>query len=230
MHSVARLVAASFLLLPTGLARPVLRAPAAASPLPIVDANDNREAAGRLRGNVLTVRLEVRMARWYPQASEGPSIDVAAFAEVGRTPSIPGPLIRVPTGTMIVATIRNALPDSAITLTGFQTRPSASADSVRLLPGETRTLRFTAGAPGTYLYRGVMGPSARDVFEREQLAGAFVVDSAHSRVRDRVFVINIWGDRLDRADSTSYRNALAINGKSWPWTERLTATRLRRRN
>jgi FtsP/CotA-like multicopper oxidase with cupredoxin domain len=36
-----------------------------------------------------------------------------------------------------------------------------------------------------------------------------------------VFVLNIW---TDAPDSVTYRNALAINGKSWPHTERITAT------
>ena len=71
------------------------------------------------------------------------------------------------------------------------------------------------------MYRATLGPSARLVSEREQLAGAFIVDSVHSRVRDRVFVINIWGGG---PDSASYRSALAINGRSWPWTERIAAT------
>ena len=223
MHPIARYLAVSFLPLALGAPGPVRRASADAAALPIVDANDNREAAGTLRGNVLTVRLVVRMARWYPEGADGPSIDVAALAEEGRAPRIPGPLIRVRTGTMIEATIRNALPDSAITVTGFQSRPSTRADSIRLLPGETRTVRFAAGAPGTYLYAAALGPSVRNVFEREQIAGAFVVDSAHARIRDRVFVINIWGDRRD-GDSASYRNALTINGRAWPWTERISAT------
>ena len=34
-------------------------------------------------------------------------------------------------------------------------------------------------------------------------------------------MMNIWGDLLD---STTYRNALAINGRSWPYTERIEAT------
>ena len=33
--------------------------------------------------------------------------------------------------------------------------------------------------------------------EREQLAGAFVIDSAGARPDDRIFVINIWGEPVD---------------------------------
>jgi len=199
---------------------------ARAPELPVVKANDNRTVAGRLRGNVLTIKLVVRMARWYPQARNGPFIDVETFAEEGRTPTIPAPLIRVPSGTIVEATVRNAL-DSAVFLHGFHTRPAVAPDSVPLAPGEIRTIRFAAGEPGTYLYGGVIGiyresggPAERK-HEREQLAGAFVVDSAGSRRNDRILVINIWGKRKH---STDYQNALAINGKSWPYTERLGAT------
>ena len=197
--------------------------------LPVVEANDNRKSGGKLRGNVLTISLVVQMARWYPQARNGPFIEVEAFSEEGRAPTIPAPLIRVPAGTIVVASLRNALPDSAITVFGLHTRPTGTSDSVRLLPGEAKTVRFEAGAPGTYFYRAVVGryrdrapgrpePDSR---EREQIAGALVVDSAGTRADDRVFVINIWGKWKD---STHYANALAINGRSWPHTERLRAT------
>ncbi len=194
-------------------------------PLAVAKPNDNRRPAGQLRGNVLTLRLVVRMAKWYPQSATGPSVDVEVFGEEGKAPSVPGPLIRVPAGTIIEATVRNALPDSTVTIYGLETRPAATPDSFRLKPGEIRTLRFPAGAPGTYLYRGVVwkyfeaaGPPNQETHEREQLAGAFIVDSAGASVDDRVFVINLWGEWKD---STDYRNALAINGLSWPHTERI---------
>src|SRR6476646_8172326 len=77
--------------------------------LPLAQANDNRASAGVLRDGVLTVHLVVGMARWYPQAQDGPYVDVPAIAEEGKAPQIPAPLIRVPTGTIIDATIRNTL-------------------------------------------------------------------------------------------------------------------------
>jgi manganese oxidase len=216
---------ALLLLVPTLPSRGAGELHAALPLLPVVEPNDNRKPAGKLRGNVLTLKLVVQMARWYPQSGNGPAVDVEAFAEEGKAPSIPGPLIRVPTGTVIEATIRNGLPDSTVTIYGLETRPSAAPDSFRLKPGETRSLRFLAGEPGTYLYRGVVwkyfessGPPRKDTHEREQLAGALIVDSARSSADDRVFVINIWGDWKDSAD---YRNALAINGLSWPHTERI---------
>ena len=188
--------------------------------LPAVVANDNRRPAGRLHGDTLTIRLEVRMGVWHPEAAAGPAIAVAAFGEEGRAPSVPGPLIRVRTGTTIVATVRNALTDSTISIHGLLTRPAAD-DSILLRPGESRTVRFAAGAPGTYLYAAVLGrhsfnPDVDD--ERDQVSGAFVVDPAAGSPPDRILMINIWGHTVD---SSTYRNALTVNGRSWPDDERM---------
>jgi FtsP/CotA-like multicopper oxidase with cupredoxin domain len=190
-------------------------------PLPTVHPNDNRSPAGQRRGGVLTLRLVVAMARWYPEAKDGPYADVAAFSEEGHAPQVPGPLIRVPTGTTIDVTIRNALSDSTIYLHGFATKPAAANDSVAVPPGETRTIRFAAGRAGTYLYYATVGTVIYDLREREQLAGAFVIDEVGARSDDRIFVMDIWGEPKD---SVTYPNALAINGKTWPYTERITAT------
>ena len=187
--------------------------------LPVVGANDNRKPAGVLKHGVLTVNLVVQMARWYPEAADGPYADVPAFAEEGKAPSIPGPLIRVKEGTKIVVTIRNALVDSAINVTGLRARPM-KPDTTSIKPGASRTFRFPAGIPGTYMYTAVAGHVNYDIREREQLSSAFVVDPVNGRTDDRIFVINIWGEPRD---STHYRNAVAINGKSWPYTERITA-------
>ena len=201
----------------------VAAAPPRDSAPPKVQPNDNRVPAGTLQGGVLTVRLAVGMARWYPEAEDGPWTDVAAISEEGGPPQVPAPLIRVPVGTTIVATIRNAFPDSTLWLQGFVPRPISALDSIAIAPGETHTLRFAAGEPGTYAYRATLGTVDTAVREREQMIGAFVVDSAPPWVRtdDRIFVMNIWGEPQD---SVTYRQALAINGKSWPYTERVAAT------
>ena len=91
--------------------------------LPAVFSNDNRAPAGRLEGETLSISLVVRMATWHPDAGDGPSADVEAFAEEGKAPEIPGPLVRVREGTLIDATVRNDLADSTITVTGLATRP-----------------------------------------------------------------------------------------------------------
>ncbi|MGK2961102.1 MAG: multicopper oxidase domain-containing protein [Gemmatimonadaceae bacterium] len=194
--------------------------PAGSSALPIVEANDNRRPAGVLKNDTLRIALVAQMARWYPEEADGPFAEVAAFAEEGKVPQVPGPLVRVPEGTMIVATIRNALPDSVIWVRGMATRPSAAPDSVPVAPGQTRTFAFLAGAPGTYMYYASPGHVDHDLREREQLSGAFVVDRRGEPVDDRIVMISIWGEPID---STGYRNAVAINGKSWPHTERMLA-------
>ncbi|MGH7606943.1 MAG: multicopper oxidase domain-containing protein, partial [Gemmatimonadales bacterium] len=196
--------------------------------LPVVVANDNRSPAGELRNGELELRLVARMARWFPEAEAGPYVDVATFAEEDGPPRIPAPLIRVPSGTAVAVTIRNELPDSTLWVHGLMTRPAATDDSVAIAPGASRVFRFEAGAPGTYLYRATPGVIRRLVpgdldparQEREQLAGAFVVDPPGAPMDDRIFVINIWGDPID---SLHYRNAVAINGRSWPHTERIDA-------
>lgn len=194
------------------------------APVANVDANDNRRAAGRLHGDTLAVSLEVRMATWRPEAADGPSVEVAALAEVGRAAEIPGPLIRVREGTVIVATVRNALTDSTIAVHGLVTRPATSDDSLVLRPGEVRTVAFAAGSPGTYFYYAFVGRHSFNWMvdtERDQTSGAFIVDPAAGSPADRVLILNIWGRQLD---SASYQNALTINGRSWPYTERIDAT------
>jgi manganese oxidase len=189
--------------------------------VPVVSPNDNRVSAGVRRGDTLTLDLVVTRARWFPEADGGTSIVVEALAEEGKAPQIPAPLIRVRAGTHIVATVRNGLPDSTITVMGLHSRPAAAWGDMRLRPGERHTVRFTAGTPGTYAYRTVIGTVDLDKVERETTGGAFVVDSVGAPTDDRIFVVNIWGEYKD---STTYRNALAFNGKSWPHTERLSAT------
>jgi FtsP/CotA-like multicopper oxidase with cupredoxin domain len=117
--------------------------------------------------------------------------------------------------------VRNALPDSTLRIYGLVTRPAAVHDSLVISPGESRTVTFPTGAPGSYLYRASLGEATPDQAERQQLSGAFVVDPAGGSGPDRVLVINVWGNRID---STRYRNALTINGRSWPYTERFETT------
>ena len=120
--------------------------------------------AGTRRDAVLELRLEARVGRWFPEADDGPSVEVQAFGEAGRPLQIPGPLVRVPAGTEVRATVHNAL-DSTLVLTGLFDRPRSPAGRpaaplgatgimrgpgvpppVRLAPGETRELRFTGPA------------------------------------------------------------------------------------
>src|SRR5947209_20378121 len=73
----------------------------------------NRSQAGQRRDGVLSLDLEIRDGSWYPEAATGPAVVVEAFAEIGRAPQVPGPLIRVPAGTEVHATLRNRLDQPA---------------------------------------------------------------------------------------------------------------------
>lgn len=184
---------------------------------PVADANDNRRSAGRWQGDTMFVDLDIRLARWYPEGESGDVVEAPVIGEAGRAPQVPAPLIRVRQGTIVVARITNALTDSVVTWRGLNSKPGV--DSVTLKPGGTTTRRFVAGAPGTYVYGAVAGVVNRELSEREQSFGAFVVDSIGGRTDDRIFVMNVWG----QGPVTAYRNALAINGRGWPYTERVTA-------
>ncbi len=178
----------------------------------LAESNNNRLASGVLRDGVLSIQLVAQQARWHPEADDGPSIDVEALGVDGAAPSIPGPLIRVGAGTRIETSIRNTLPD---TLLVFGLSGAGGRDTVRIAPGATGRARLTAGRPGTYAYGGttVVGDSLHQLGTGNQLLGALIVDGANPRP-DRIFVMSIWPPAPGRF-------VLAINGKSWPHTERL---------
>jgi FtsP/CotA-like multicopper oxidase with cupredoxin domain len=189
-------------------------------------ANTNRTPAGRLRNGVLTLSLELRTGTLRPQADDGPGIEVQAFAEPGQPLRIPGPLLRVPEGTVIRARIRNTL-DSTLVLHGLYTRPAAGDDTVQVAPGGTREVSFAAGAPGTYFYWGTTTGKAMDDdrWIDSQLSGAFIVDPAGvPPATERVFVLGLYLRPGDSAAGRPEHELMVINGKSWPDTERLDYT------
>jgi len=194
-----------------------------------VEPNDNRLPAGRLVNGVLTLRLEVRQGEWFPESADGPSVVVPVFAEEGKAPQVPGPLIRVPEGTLLDITVTNQLADTGVTIFGLSERPSAGPDSVRLAFGAAHRFRFRAGAPGTYFYGGRTERQPFVLFltqEESQLAGAIVVDPPGAPTADRIFVMSIWAQPDDTTGDSALvvRNVLAINGLSWPYTERMPFT------
>src|SRR5688572_3178462 len=139
-------------------------------------ANDNRSAAGATRDGVRSIILDARPAQWQPDADVDSTMTVQAFAEQDGVPRIPGPLIRVTSGTPVRVTVSNSTADSMLVLHGLPT----GGDSVVVAKGERKIIEFTAGQPGTYLY---WGNTTREPFELRtgrdaQLTGALIVDPA----------------------------------------------------
>ena len=200
--------------------------------LPVAGPNANTESAGVLRNGVLDVSLDAKVATWRPNGDSLPGLTLEAFSEAGKLPSVPGPLIRVPEGTEIRANVHNSLARDTLTLHVPATARGAASeepgDSVIVPPGETRELRVRVTTPGNYFYRGTTGPPYSDrAGMRGLLAGALIVDTANvSRPHhDRVFVITLAPDSI-AADppNTPGCPVFAINGRSWPRTERIAAT------
>ena len=107
--------------------------------------NDNRKPAGRLQAGVLTVSLVARRGIWHPEGSQAPGIEVPAFAVENGALTNPGPLLRVPAGTEIRASVRNTLL-SPLTVHGL------GSQVLLIPPGEARKARFVAEAPGTFFF------------------------------------------------------------------------------
>ncbi len=187
-----------------------------------VDPNNNTRAAGRLEGNVLNVRLVADIGSWRPNGPQGEPLEVAAFGEEGAELSAPGPLIRIRAGTTVMLTLRNAL-TSALRVNGLCTRPG-NCDTVSVSPGTSHEFHFSLNAPGTYFYLATTGPGplvsrkSRDT----QLGGAIIVDPREGSPDDRVFVISAFGDPPPAEQPISAASDIfAINGSSWPHTEKL---------
>ena len=207
---------------------------------PEAAANDNRAPAGTYIGDTLVLRLTATTAVWHFVGDSNPPLTVAAFAEEGKAPTIPAPLIRVRTGTPIHVTIENTFDDTLI-VRGLSDR-SPAVDSVILLPRTTRDVTFSRGHAGTFEYWATLAEWQRNVplpqqakrhglmrprFD-SQLVGAFVVDPPGPVANDRVFVITETVDQAPpiRNDPRGMpgREFTAINGRSWPYTERLHYT------
>ena len=200
--------------------------------LPVAVPNDNRTPGGTLRDGVLTISLEATRTMWHPDGDSLPGMPIETFAESGKQPTAPGPLMRVTAGTQLHVSVRNALDGDTLTFY-LPARMAdwsklAALDSIVLAPGETRDLRVGANRPGNYVYyaNGRRTTLDRALRMRGFLSGAIVVDPAGTtRPNDRVFVLMTTVDSLTAAGvPDTRREILAINGRSWPHTERLDAT------
>jgi manganese oxidase len=211
--------------LPVLVVQALAPAPPVGLPLPVARLHDNLIPAGRLDGDRLALELDVVMAAWYPESPSGAAAHVAAFAEGGGDPVVPGPLIRIRQGTLVRVTLRNRLPDT-LSVFGLHAHPAPALHPVVLPSGATREIEFTAGEPGTYFYWATAHPQyglARQG-EYSQLNGALVVDAAGGPPpADRIFLMSIRGGPPQ--PGAEPRVVMAMNGRSFPHTERLELRR-----
>lgn len=202
----------------------------------IAQPNDNRIPAGRHAGDTLVLHLTIAPVTWKLFGDSNPGFRVLALAEEGRTPTIPGPLLRVRVGTPIHVRISNPLDDTLI-VRGLGER-GGTRDSLLVLPGAVGEVSFVARRAGTYQYWGAFAGSQRllppGVAEQglvrpkmdSQLAGALVVDPVGPLHDDRILVITEVADQPSPATvrdrhRVPRREFTALNGRSWPYTERL---------
>src|SRR6476660_8716322 len=84
--------------------------------------NANTTAAGSLKEGVLTLALEAKRTMWYPEGTSKPGREVPAFAEESKPALVPGPLIRVPSGTTVRLSVQNSLADTIVFHAPFAVR------------------------------------------------------------------------------------------------------------
>ena len=226
-----------------GASNALLAGPASAAvplapgqPPEAVRPNDNLQAAGILTDGTLTLALRAAVGGWQPEGPAGPALEIEAFGEIGSVLTVPAPLIRVVEGTAIAVSIRNDL-HTTLTVHGLCSREEKGCPTVDVPAGDTRDIRFPAGRAGTFHY---WASSMGAPMPFRELAGAFVVDPASgARDPDRIFVITEWTSltpqqvmEIVTADDQSAaflerqpRVLFAMNGLSWPATERLTYQR-----
>lgn len=193
--------------------------------LPAISVHTNRIPAGRLVDGTLTLDLTLGRGLWYPEADDGPHLEVLALAETGRPLSIPGPLLRVPSGTKMRVTLFNPL-ERDLMVHGLNDHP-ASAPPTLVAAGQRHVFEFTATTPGTYAYGAALTKrNGSDAAAGSQLTGAFIVDDPKTRRDDRVFLLGLWFQEKDSsaAGVVPEQETMVINGKSWPYTERVALT------
>lgn len=200
-------------------------------PPPVLLPNDNTRPAGKTRDGVTTIELDAVPVTWHLQGGASSIKFTDAFAERGRTATMPGPLVRVNAGATVHFNVRNRL---ARPLTFYVPTSAATEDSIVVAPGATADVTTRATHAGNFFYRATDGSAASTKLHiAGALAGAFVVDTAGAvgRPRDRVMMMMMTPDSgLVRAAesvnpiiSDEGAFAFTINGRSWPNTERVFA-------
>jgi manganese oxidase len=198
---------------------------------------DYRTPVGRIENGVLRLTLDVGEAAWQPWGPNGPTVLAKVFAADGAPPRIPGPLIRVTAGTPVHITLRNGLADS-IVVRGLRDRSATPppqrlgaflSEFVEVAPGGAAEVRFTPTVPGTYFYFGrvyepnpVIDPRPAFSVTRGPFEGVMVVDPpGASPPNERILLLGHWAERR-YPGSWQPGARFMINGRAWPYTERLT--------
>jgi manganese oxidase len=192
----------------------------------IARVNDNRHPAGTLSGGTLTLSLDIVEAAYQPEGELDPVVRILAFAETGKAPSVPAPLLRAPVGTTVHLTVHNRS-DSALTLGGLRRSMPADRDTVQLAAGATREVTFKLDKVGNFFYwavlKGLSNFDDRNWLD-SQLTGGLIVDAAGAApvTNERVWVITEWFYPVEKTQT--FESALTFNGKAWPYNEQLTFT------
>ena len=206
------------------------QSPRALSPPPLADiaANDNTVAGGRLSHGTLHLAFVARRGRWYPDGPGTLGLPIEAFGELGKPLQIPGPFVRAPLGTHVVATIRNDL-GHALTIRGLASPADALTTVLHVPRGATREVSFVLDRAGAFGYYG----SDKDervgdnrIYDDAELSGAIVVDAPRAPRVDHAFVLGLYSPVKTKGGDLDFIYFLeTINGRSFPATERLTYER-----
>ncbi len=198
--------------------------------LPAIAANDNTVAAGGVVRGTLRLALVARRGLWYPDGPRAIGLPIEAFGVAGEPLRIPGPLLRAPLGTRVVATVRNDLGHD-LTIRGLAAPADAPTAVLRIPRGRTRRVSFVLDRPGTFGYYGSDRGETIDAraFDDAELSGAIVVDAPHRPRVDHVFVLGLYAPITFKDGSPNFLYLLeTINGRAYPATERLSYERGRR--
>ena len=173
----------------------------------------NQLMAPRLEGGVKAFDLTAREMEWEVE----PGKKVKAWAYNGQ---VPGPQIRVREGDRVRVTLTNELPEStAIHFHGLEV-PN-DQDGVPFItqppikPGESHTYEFTVPNPGSHMYHSHHNAATQTMLG---MLGAFIVEpkrptAAEKADIDYVMILN------------DGPHGYTLNGKSFPATEPIVATR-----
>jgi len=185
---------------------------------------------GELINGVRTIHLEVGQGQWHPGSADGEGRPHLCLRGNGR--ALANPRARDPrdprdgdSGYRCIIHLKSRLrcTDCTNDLATIRARLGCK-------PGATQEIRFPAGSAGAHTTTGRPQrtiPSRRGPAWTRQLSGALVIDPPGAIGDDRIFVLGLWFKPVYRAVTkpVDYREIATINGRAWPYTERLIAHR-----